>query len=290
MRRNRFFHTASVLSMFCGLSVVPTHARFNKGGDGGTSGSGGGSDSDEVSKRIADAVEKAISPIRQNRDDILVEKRKVKESLDLLQSQIDSLGGSDGLKNLLEVRERLSKDEMGKLLADGKHDEWFDRRAAAMRRDFENKLKSATDQAEIAAKERDLARTHYANEKIDTTVMQAATKAGIVDTAVDDVLLRAKNSFTFDPRAGVCMKDQDGQIILGKDGKSPKGVSEWLDEMKDKARHWFAGSRGAGAEGNMAGGNGALSDAQVANMSMSEYKDYRKKQGVNTGWAGRFSP
>jgi hypothetical protein len=284
MRRRRF--ASSPLALFM-LSGVPFGARFNNGGEGG--GGGGGGD-DEVTKRINEAVEKATATLKQNRDEILAEKRKLKESLDAIQGQIDALGGTDGLKGLIEMRERLSKDETNKLLAEGKHDEWFERRASAMRKDLEAKIKAATEKAEAAERDRNAAHTAYAQREIEATVMQAATKAGIVDTALDDVLLRARNTFAFDREHGVHIKGPDGVVLLGKDGKSPMGAAEWLDGMKEKARHWFPGSRGAGAEGGMGGGNGALSDAQVAKMSMSEYKEYRKKQGLQTGWAGRFNP
>jgi hypothetical protein len=278
-RRNRKFF--SPLSLFM-LSTAPMGARFN----GGT---GGGGD-DDVTKRINEAVEKATAPLKQNRDEILAEKRKLKESLDAIQSQIDTLGGADGLKGMLEMRERLMKDETNKLLAEGKHEEWFDRRAAAMRKDLEAKIKAATEKAEVAERDRNAAHSAYARREIEGTVMQAATKAGIVDTALDDVLLRASNTFAFSKEHGVHIAGPDGSVVLGKDGKTPMGAAEWLDGMKEKARHWFPGSRGAGAEGAVGGGSGNLSDAQVAKMSMSEYKEYRKKQGLDAGWAGRFKP
>jgi hypothetical protein len=242
---------------------------------------------ESTASSIEDVINRAVEPIKRNRDEILNEKKQLKSQLDSLQTQIEAIGGSDGIKALIEMKERLSKDETGKLLAEGKHDEWFERRANAMRADLEKRIKAANEAAEIAAKERDLARSAYSRKEIDTSLMQAAAKVGVVDTAIDDVLLRASSVFTFDPKVGVCIKDENGQVVIGKDGKSPKSPSEWLEDLKDRARHLFAGSRGAGAEGGM---GGPISDASLANMSMNDYRDYRKKQGMNSGWAGRISP
>lgn len=279
MRRRRI--TPSSLFFIAGTCF---NARF-----AGDSGASGGDDS-ALQAKIDAAVEKATAPLKANRDEILNEKRKLKEQYDSLNDQIGTLGGADGLKNLIEMRERFSKDELGKLLTEGKHDEWYERRSVAMRKDMESKIAAATKLASDASAERDVARVAYSNKEIETSVLNASSKAGIVDTAIDDVLLRAKSTFTFDPKLGVVIKDADGVIINGKDGKTPKGVVEWLDEMKEKARHWFPPSRGSGAEGGMGGGsNSTVSNAAIANMSMTEYKEYRKKQGMTSGWAGNVS-
>lgn len=281
MRSRSRFHSYSSFAF-----GAPFGARFNDGGAGGAGGAGG---DDDIQKKINEAVEKATAPLKANRDAILEEKRRAKEALDLINAQIEGLGGADGLKHLKDLRERYSKDEMGQLLGAGKYDEWFEKRAASMRKDLESKIAAATKTAADASAERDRALQNFAAEKIDTSVMQAATKAGVLDTAIEDVLLRARAMFKFDPKAGIVMKDSDGEIVIGKDGKTPVGIPEWLDEMKEKARHWFPGSRGAGAEGGVGSNGQSLSDAQIEKMSMPEYKEYRKKQGMGTGWAGRIT-
>lgn len=268
------------------FSNTPIASFFAKDdGDGGGGGGGGGGTPD-IQLRIEEAVNKALEPVKRNRDEILNEKRVLKERLDSLQAQVEAFGGADGLKAMMEMRERLSKDELGKLLAEGKHDEWFERRATAMRADLERRIKATSEEAENAKKDAQSARHAYAQKEIDTSILQAASKAGVVDSAIDDVLLRASHIFTFDPKHGVVIKDESGLPVIGKDGKSPKGPSEWLEELKDKARHLFAGSRGSGAEGAM---SGSLPEAQVAQMSMSDYREYRKKNGMGPGWAGRMN-
>lgn len=239
----------------------------------------------EIQKQISEAVEKATASLKSNRDEILNEKRKLKEQLESLSNTIDNLGGADAIKSLVEMRERLSKDEMGKLLAEGKHEEWFDRRTAAMKKDYEQRFNQVQSNLDSIAKERDRAVDMFSRTKIETEVRAAASKAGIVDSAVEDVLLRANNTFSYDSRGGVVIKDQDGVILIGKDGKTPKNVEEWIEEQRDRARHWFPPSKGAGAEGGM-GGPVSLDAKAIGAMSMSEYRAYREKNGMRTGWAG----
>ena len=81
--------------------------------------------------------------------------------------------------------------------------------------------------------------------------MAAATKAGIHQHAIDDALLRARSMFRLNDDGQAVQFDQDGNVVIGKDGKTPFTPNEWLDGMKETAPHWFpAGNSGGGVGGN----------------------------------------
>lgn len=82
---------------------------------------------------------------------------------------------------------------------------------------------------------------------IHDAVRQAATKAKVRDTAVEDALLYAERTFEVDETTG---------HVIAKDGVGvTPGIDPvtWLSEMVNKRPHWFLESVGGGAGGNRGG-------------------------------------
>jgi len=99
---------------------------------------------------------------------------------------------------------------------------------------------------------------------IDNSVREVAAKIGVVPSAVDDVLLRAKTVFKVEGGAPVA-KDSAGNTIYGKDGTSSLGIGDWVGGLKEQAPHLFGTSAGSGAQNRGPGninGNQKLSPAQ----------------------------
>lgn len=88
---------------------------------------------------------------------------------------------------------------------------------------------------------------------IDNNVRAVASKSGVVSTAVDDVLLRARSMFTIDD--GKVVAKQEGKIIYGKDGVTPLSVDEYISGLTKTAPHLFASSEGTGARGGKGPGS-----------------------------------
>lgn len=72
-------------------------------------------------------------------------------------------------------------------------------------------------------------------------VTKAATEHGVLSSALEDVMFRAKNAFMVED-GEVKFKEQK----LDANGK-PYTVTGWMQEMKSKAPHLFAPSQGTGA-------------------------------------------
>lgn len=111
--------------------------------------------------------------------------------------------------------------------------------------------------AEVAAsqEERDGAlevASTFMERVLDNAVFSAAVKAGLQSSAIDDALLRARSIFSLDDDGNAVQFEEDGEtVVLGKDGKTPYSPGEWLEEMREKAPHWFpAGNAGGGAPGS----------------------------------------
>jgi hypothetical protein len=79
--------------------------------------------------------------------------------------------------------------------------------------------------------------------------------------------------FQLDENGHAVQIGDDGQPVLGKDGKTPFNPAEWLDSMKEAAPHWFpAGASGSGSgSGNRGAGNVNLNRSTMTAKEKSEY-------------------
>lgn len=207
----------------------------------GTSGTGGGGAPD-VQAQIAAAVEAATSGLKAKNAELLGSLRESKDSL----KRFDGID-PDAVRNILK---RFSSEEEAAMLAKGEVDKVLEKRTERMKADFDRQLAEAKT-AEEAAKKRAQA---FQGRVLDDAIRAAAAKAGIHQHAIDDALFRGRAMFTLDEQGKAIAVGDDGQPVLGKDGKSPFTPLEWLESMKDKAPHWYpAAASGSGAGGTTSG-------------------------------------
>jgi hypothetical protein len=249
------------------------------GGDaGGGEGGGEGGDGPSIEEQVNAAVEKATAGLKATNQALKEEKTKIREQLDAASGSLQKLGGDEGIAALLKMKENLEKDEVGKLLAEGKHDEWFEKRTASMRRDHENQFNGLQVKLDEQVEQNNLLQGQLRSTVLKAEVLSAAKDAEVLAEAVPDIQLRAERAFEFDAeREMLVMKDEEGGVLFGKDGKTPKSVAEWLDEQKEAARHWWPASKGGGAGGSgEPGGGGGSSD--MGKLEFGDFRERRMKQ------------
>jgi hypothetical protein len=130
----------------------------------------------------------------------------------------------------------------------------------------------------------------FMDRVLDSHVISAAAKAGVHESAFDDVIRRARDVFQVDDEGNAVQfegkgdpddEDYEERVVMGKDGKNPFSPGEWIEEMKDKAPHWFpANASGGGASGNRnnAGGAKTLTRSRFESMPLEE-RNVRMKEG-----------
>lgn len=89
---------------------------------------------------------------------------------------------------------------------------------------------------------------------IDNVVRANATKAGVLDTAVDDVLLRARGTFSV-KEGKIVATGPDGKPVYNKGGDD-LSVEEFVTGLSASAPHLFKSSEGSGAQRHQQGGGG----------------------------------
>ena len=87
----------------------------------------------------------------------------------------------------------------------------------------------------------------------------------------------AKGVFVTDDEGNVVALDADGDVVFGKDGKSPLQAAEWLDGLKERMPNLFAMPKGANVRGSgtQHGASGKLGGTQA---EQEEY--FAQKLGI----------
>lgn len=106
-----------------------------------------------------------------------------------------------------------------------------------------------TKQIEELSKTVTLQAQHLEKVVLSDSVKEAALKYGVLETALPDVLNRARETFVVKDGTAVS-KDKS----LDKEGK-PLSVQSWLVNLTESASHLFAPSRGSGAQRSVSGVN-----------------------------------
>lgn len=124
---------------------------------------------------------------------------------------------------------------------------------SAIVNDLQTKLSTTTGQLETIM--------------VDGTLKAEAGKAGVLPTAMDDVVLRGRLVYKMKEGKMVAV-DGQGNAMYDKDGQSPMAVTTWLKDLKKNAPHLFAGMQGAGGGGN--GGRGPNGQVDMSKMTATQ--------------------
>lgn len=154
---------------------------------------------------------------------------------DALRQQFDGI--DPAVARELLAKAQAEKDK--KLIDAGKVDELVAQRVDAMRKDFESQLTGETTKSQKL-------QSQLENLLIDGAIRDAAAKAGVRASAVEDVLLRGRTVFKLVDGKAVPM--QGDQPIFGKTGDA-MGMDEWVAGLTTNAPHLFEPNRGGGAAG-----------------------------------------
>lgn len=268
------------------------------GPSGGGGGGGGGDDEaaaaekklqEELDRRVTERVEKELSGIRNKNSELITTNKELKKQHEEVIGRLEGLGGDEGIQRLQTMHENLMKDELGKLLAEGKHEEWFEAKVQAKDADHLSQVTKLTEELETARSEREVAVTAYKDQVRTVAIGAACIKCKVVESAHDDVQRAAAEVFDNDPEHGLVIRDKNNAVIFGKDGQTPKTPEEWLDEQVNERRHWFQPSGGVGAQSGLVRAGASNEVDLSAPGSVSEWREKRKKLGMGTGF-GAHNP
>lgn len=194
-----------------------------------------------------------------------------------LQQQLEKLKDIDPnkYKEFMELDRKVKEKE---LIDKGDIEGLVNVRVSAMREELTTRASTAEGRLETAHQQ-------LAILTIDNNVRAEAIKQGVLPTAVDDVILRARNMYKMVD--GVATPMQDDKVVFGKDGSTPMQIGEWLTSLKKGAPHLFQMSSGGGAGGGTGHGSvdvGKMSPAQkiAYGLSLGLQAESQMKTGLPT--------
>ena len=229
------------------------------GGEGGGGGGGAPEITPEIQKLIDDQVSAQVSGLKTKNSELL---GKLKEST-------ESLKRFDGIdpEAVRGILQRFSDDEEAKLIAAGKIDEVLDKRTERLRADVDKQIKAANDRADKA----EAFSNKFRDRVLADSIRAAALKVGALPEAADDLILRAKGTFQLNEDGEAVAVDENGEVLFGKDGKTPLTPAEWAESLKESAPHLFPRGEGTGAGGHKQGTGGVLKRSEMKSAEKAEY-------------------
>lgn len=218
--------------------------------DGGEGSSTGGGSIDlnnpEIQKILQAKIDETVAGLKKKNSELIEKEKKFKE-------QIAKFDGVD-LEKVQNLQKQMQENEEMRLLAEGKTEEVVSRRVEAMKRDFESNI-SARDaklseyEQMIKAKEERLAEL-----VIDGQLREAYVSLDFDPTALDLILMQGRQTFIMNEDGKAVPRDSHGNLIFGKDGKTPITAKEWLEGLAEKKTFLRKPSKGAGATPNRSSG------------------------------------
>lgn len=199
-----------------------------------------------------------VSGLKTKNQELIGSNKTIKTELDKLKGQFDGLD-IEAVKGLLT---KAGQDEETKLIAEGKLDEVVSRRTERLRGDLDKQIKAANDRAEKA----EAFAAKYSDKVLADSIRAAAIKAGALPEAAEDIILRARGTFKLGEDGEPIATDRDGQVIYGKDGKSPLSPHEWAESLRETATHLWPRAQGAGQTGD----NGGKATQKFSDMTEAE--------------------
>lgn len=215
---------------------------MNQQGEGGEGG-GGNATPPELQAQIDAAVMAATSGLVNKNRELLGTLKATKETL----SNFDGIDPA-AMKAMMK---NFSDSEEAGLLAAGKLDEVVGKRVDRMKSDYDKQIKGRDDSiTQLTAKAAKLAAG-----KVSGALTQAAAKTNALPEAMEDIVLRGQGQGWTINDDGDVVALRDGEIVLGKDGKTPLSTLEWAESLRETAPHLWPKAQGTGATGATGNGN-----------------------------------
>ena len=145
--------------------------------------------------------------------------------------------------SLLQFAEKAKQDDITKKLSEGKFDEVLAQKTDLMRSDYEQKLSEQTSRAQTLE-----------SKVLGGFIATYAAQAGVQPEAIDLVNMLAQNQFKLDANGDPVAVNAQGEVINGKDGKTPLSITDWLATLRETKPLLWGNPQGSNAPGSKGGG------------------------------------
>jgi hypothetical protein len=218
------------------------------------------------------ALQRALDRERGEKGTVAAQLAELKAKFEGL----DSEEAREALKKIKDLERAAAEGEIPEKMR-AQFDKAVEARLKSLQDDFDAQKKALDKKAKDAEAENQTLSARLEDLTIGDAVRAAATKAGLHDWAVEDAVLHAKTIYKLNKKTGLPEPFENGVIVYGKDGTTPKPVAEWLTEKLKSKPGWVKGSGGGGAENNTMGGAGMGNGANgVVIISRADARNPRR--------------
>lgn len=225
-----------------------------------------------IGGKVQQYVEREVTGLKNKNQELLGSLKSTKTELESIKGQFEGLD-IEAVKGLLK---KASQDEETRLIAEGKLDEVVSKRTERLRADLDKQLKAEQERAQKA----EAFANRFRDKVLADSIRAAALKAGALPEAAEDIILRARGTFTLNEDGEAVAVDADGQVIYGKDGKTPLNPLEWAESLREAAPHLWPRAQGAGPTGDNGGKAtkkwGDYTEAERAELARSNPEAFKK--------------
>lgn len=233
----------------------------------------GGDDNAKALEALQQQVEAnnaELERLRNHNKTLLDEKKTVQGELKTLQA---SLNGIDVTKvaDMLKVFE---SSEEAKLIAEGKLDEVINKRTEKTLIGFENQIKELNDKLSEKEKSFTELQNKYSGNKINLAIRAAAEKAGVLPSAIDDVIFRSNGIFSLDDKEEIEARTADGNIMK-VDGKA-MSPELFVKGLQESAPHLWPASESGNLTGKFGKDKGPNPYVKGSNYNLTKQAQISK--------------
>lgn len=131
-----------------------------------------------------------------------------------------------------KVFAQIDQDEEAKLIAEGKVNEVIQKRTEKMREEHEKLLKAEKERADKA----EAYAQKFKQSVIQSQIVQAAIELEALPEATPDIAFLAQSKFALDENGKAVAVDENGEVVIGKDGQTPMTPKEWVESLREQNR------------------------------------------------------
>ncbi|HGL3662965.1 TPA: hypothetical protein ACKEVR_003678, partial [Acinetobacter baumannii] len=134
-----------------------------------------------------------------------------------------------------KVFAQIDQDEEAKIIAEGKVNEVIQKRTEKMREEHEKLLKAEKERADKA----EAYAQKFKQSVIQSQIVQAAIELEALPEATPDIAFLAQSKFALDENGKAVAVDENGEVVIGKDGQTPMTPKEWVESLREQKPYYW---------------------------------------------------
>lgn len=233
---------------------------------------GGGGGEEKVSKAEYEKLKGEFESLSNKNKELLTDISSTK-------SKLKDWEGLDP-KQVRSLMERMKNDEELRLISEGKHDEVINKRVEKVQLEYEEKITNLGKERETLHQDATKYKNKYQQYRLNSELSREFVTNGGLETALDDIILRASSVFGLDDDDNIVAFEKDGKIRKNKDG-GVFTLKDFILDQVEKAPHLFKESVGGNSSSNERGTTLSGIDAKMADASKrGDVAEYRRLKRV----------